>query len=76
MNVVKNSGLQYSSLRPGDVFAYSLTDLDCENVYMVIDEVTDAGFYKHVDLENGGVISPINNNCPVVKLSPTLYLNT
>lgn len=74
MNVVKNSVLQYSSLRPGDVFAYSLTDIDCESVYMVIDEVNDAGFYKHIDLGNGGVISP-SNDLTVIKLSPTLYLN-
>lgn len=75
MEIVRNNGLQYSSLRPGDVFAYSLTGLDYEDVYMVIDEVTDASFYKHINLKNGGVISIINNNCPVVKLSPTLYLN-
>lgn len=76
MKVVRNNSLQYSSLRPGDVFSYSLTDIDCESAYMVIDEVNDAGFYKHIDLGNGGVISPCNNiNIPVIKLFPTLYLN-
>lgn len=74
MEIVRNNGLQYSSLQPGDVFAYSLTGLDCEGAYMVIDEINDANLYKHVYLENGGVISP-SNNFTVIKLSPTLYLN-
>lgn len=74
MKIVRKNSVQYSSLQPGDVFVYDLTDVDWNNVYMVIDEVNDVSLYKHVNMKDGSVVnSP--SDFDVVKLSPTLYLD-
>ena len=70
----EKNNIQYTSLQPGDVFAYTLTDVDCENVYMVIDEVNSVGLYKYVNMENGEVVSS-PTSFDVIKLSPTIYLD-
>ena len=74
MKIVRTNNLRYSSLQPGDVFAYTLTDVDCEDVYMVTDEVNDDGLYKYVDMENGSVVSS-STDFGVIKLYPTMSLN-
>lgn len=74
MKIVRKNKTEYSSLQPGDVFAYTLTDVDQENVYMVIDEINGAGLYKYVNMESGNVVSN-STSFDVIKLSPTLYLN-
>ena len=73
MKIVRKNSVQYSSLQPGDVFVYDLTDVDWNNVYMVIDEVNDVSLYKHVNMKDGDVVnSPADFD--VIKLFPTMYL--